>query len=96
MDQCLMENQAASARIKPLSMVDMSCAFVILGFGVSLGVLFFLFELIFKRIKDHYFNIDDLVNEQIDRTPVRPSGPKDEEVSSSGKVAADMTSLQNN
>ena len=50
-----MKNQDASARIKPLSLVDMSSAFVLLGLGLSLAVLVFLIELTYKRIKDHYF-----------------------------------------
>ena len=50
-----MENQGASARQKALSLVDMSSAFVVLGLGVSLSILVFLIELIYKRINDHYF-----------------------------------------
>ena len=50
-----MKNQDASARIEPLSLVDMSSAFVLLGLGLSLAVLVFLIELTYKRIKDHYF-----------------------------------------
>ena len=88
-----MENQAAAARIKPLSLVDMSCAFVILGFGVSLAVLVFLCELIYKRIKDHYVNIDDHVNEQEVGIPVRPSDLKEE---ASGTVSVVKVPLQNN
>ena len=61
-----MENQQASARIKPLSLVDMSSAFVILGLGISLSVLVFLIELIYKRIKDHYFTDHDIE----ERSPV--------------------------
>ena len=61
-----MENQQASARIKPLSLVDMSSAFVILWLGISLSVLVFLIELIYKRIKDHYFTDHDIE----ERSPV--------------------------
>ena len=61
-----MENQAASARIKPLSLVDMSSAFVVLGLGLSLAVLVFLLELIYKRIQDHYFTDHDIE----ERSPV--------------------------
>ena len=50
-----MENNQASARIKPLTLVDMSSAFVVFGIGMSLAILIFLLELIYKRIKDHYF-----------------------------------------
>ncbi len=50
-----MENQGASARQKALSLVDMSSAFVILGLGISLSILVFLIELVYKRINDHYF-----------------------------------------
>ena len=55
-DQCLMKNKEASARQKPLTLTDMSSAFVILGIGISLSLLVFLLELVYKRIKDHYFN----------------------------------------
>ena len=34
----------------------MSSAFVIFGLGISLAVLVFLLELIYKRCKDHYFD----------------------------------------
>ena len=33
----------------------MSSAFVILGFGLSLALLVFLWELAYTRIKDRYF-----------------------------------------
>ena len=58
-----MENQQATAHVKPLSLVDMSSAFVVLGLGISLSILVFLIELIYKRIKDHYFT-DDLLNKK--------------------------------
>ena len=54
-----MENKKTSSHQKPLSLVDMSSAFVVLGLGTSLAVLVFLLELIYKRIKDHYFTDDD-------------------------------------
>ena len=44
-----MKSQQVSASIKPLSLVDMSSAFVILGLGISLAILVFIFELIIKR-----------------------------------------------
>lgn len=50
-----MENQIASAGQKALSLVDMSSAFVVLGLGLSLAILVFFFEFIYKRIMDHYF-----------------------------------------
>ena len=56
-----MENQKASSRHKPLALVDMASAFVILGLGISLSVLVFLIELIYKRIKNHYFDEDDVI-----------------------------------
>ena len=43
----------SSAGHKKLSLTDMSSAFVIYGLGLSLGVLVFLIELIFDRIKLH-------------------------------------------
>ena len=55
MDQCLIENQQASSRLKALSLVDMSSAFVVFGLGISLSLLVFLIELIYKRVKGHYF-----------------------------------------
>ena len=54
-----MENQGASARIEALSLVDMSSAFVVFALGVSLSILVFLLELIYKRIKDHYLDTDN-------------------------------------
>jgi len=50
-----MENQIASAGQKALSLVDMSSAFVVLGLGLSVAILVFLVEFVYKRIKDHYF-----------------------------------------
>ena len=50
-----MENQQAGAHQKALTLKDMSSAFVVLGLGISLAFLVFLLELIYKRIKDHYF-----------------------------------------
>ena len=52
-----MKNQQASAHVKALSLTDMSSAFVLLGLGLSLAVLVFLIELIYKRIKDNYFTV---------------------------------------
>jgi len=49
-----MENQKASTHQKALSLVDMASAFVVLGLGVSLAILVYLLELIYKRINDHY------------------------------------------
>ena len=43
-DQCKMENQKGSVHVKPLSLWDMSSAFVILGLGISLAILVFLIE----------------------------------------------------
>ena len=68
-DQCKMENQQASARVKPLSLVDMSSAFVVLGLGISLAFLVFLLELIYKRIQDHYFTDHEKV--KATKTPVK-------------------------
>ena len=59
-DQCKMENQQASAQIKPLSLVDMASAFVVLGLGLSLAFLVFLLELVYRRIKKHLTN-DDII-----------------------------------
>ena len=54
-DQCRIENQVASARAKRLTLVDMSSAFVVLGLGISLSILIFLLELVYKRIQYHFF-----------------------------------------
>ena len=66
-----MENQLAEAQIKPLSLVDMSCAFVVFGLGLSLSCLVLFIEFIYKHIKDQYF-----VNEQVKAPPVRPFDTK--------------------
>ena len=55
-----MENQKASTRQKALSLADMASAFVVLGLGVSLAVLVYLFELIYKRTNDHFFPEDKI------------------------------------
>ena len=52
----------ASSRQKALSLADMASAFVVLGLGVSLAVLVYLFELIYKRINDHFFPEDKTNN----------------------------------
>ena len=39
--------------------MDMSSAFVVFGLGISLSVLVFLLELIYKGIKDHYLDTDN-------------------------------------
>ena len=65
-----MKNQQASAHVKPLSLVDMSSAFVVLGLGTSLAVLVFLIELIYKRINDHYFTHHDKIKVVKARAPV--------------------------
>lgn len=57
-DQCFIKNQETSARQKSLKLVDMSSAFAILGLGISVSVLVFLLELIYKRFKNRYFEHD--------------------------------------
>lgn len=88
-----MENQLASARQKPLSLVDMSTAFVLLGLGISLAILVFLLELIYKRISDHYFNTN-LVNKIIIKATPKPPGDKKARVipKSAGKQGNAMPS----
>lgn len=54
-----MENQKSSAQAKPLSLIDMSSAFVVLALGISLAVLVFLLETIYKHIKDRYSNLTE-------------------------------------
>ena len=53
-DQCLMENQNTQAGHKALALLDMSFAFVILGIGLSLSILVFLLEIIYKRIQTRF------------------------------------------
>ena len=64
-----MKNQKASSHQKPLSLVDVSSAFVVLALGISLSILVFLLELIFKRINDHYFADN---HKQVNTIPARP------------------------
>ena len=45
-----MENQIANTQAKPLSLVDMTSAFVVLGLGISLSSLVFSLELIYKLV----------------------------------------------
>ena len=75
-DQCKMANQQASARIRPLSLLELSPAFVLLGLGISLAVLVFLLELIYKRINDHYFSNTGTVHKIIIKAPSKPPGDK--------------------
>ena len=35
--------------------MDMASALIVFGLGMSLAILVFLLELIYKRISDHYF-----------------------------------------
>jgi len=46
-----MENQKGSVRVKPLSLTDLSSAFVVLGLGISLAFLVFLIERIIHVAK---------------------------------------------
>jgi len=45
-----MENQLPSTHAKPLSLVDMTSAFVVLCLGISFSIVVFLLELIYKRV----------------------------------------------
>ena len=38
-DRCLMQNQKTKSRAKPLTLVDMTSAFIVLGLGLSLSHL---------------------------------------------------------
>ena len=58
-----MENQKSSVRVKPLSLTDVSSAFVILGFGLSLAFLVFLIERIVHVAKITHCHSDG--NEEI-------------------------------
>jgi len=44
----LIENQKSSARQKPLSLIEMSSAFVVFGLGIGFSFLAFLFELAYS------------------------------------------------
>jgi len=45
-----MENQIPNTQAKPLSLVDMTSAFVVLGLGISLSSLVFSLELIYELV----------------------------------------------
>jgi hypothetical protein len=57
-DQCKMENQKGSVRVKPLSFTDLSSAFIILGLGFSLAFLVFLSEHIFYVTQSNERNLN--------------------------------------
>ena len=61
-----MENQKGSVRVKPLSLTDLSSAFVVLGLGISLAFLVFLIERIIHVAK---------TNNQFRRTNVLAVAP---------------------
>ena len=46
-----MENQKGSVRIKPLSLTDLSSAFIILGLGLSFSFLVFIIERFVHAVK---------------------------------------------
>ena len=81
-----MEYQKASSRHKALSLVDMSSAFVVLGLGVSLSILVFLIELIYKRINDHYIQLK--YNNTALPYPLIPEPYKEDKQQDKIKIAA--------
>ena len=54
-----MENQKGSVRVKPLSLTDLSSAFIILGLGFSLAFLVFLIERVIHVAKTKHHQSDD-------------------------------------
>lgn len=48
-DQCLLHNNIPKAGMKQLSLKDLFAAFVILGAGLTLSFITFLFELLANR-----------------------------------------------
>ena len=56
-----MENQKGSVRVKPLSLTDLSSAFIILGLGFSLAFLVFLIERVIHVAKTKHHQSDDNV-----------------------------------
>lgn len=46
---------------KKLSLADMSSAFVVLGLGISMAVLVFLMEIMYKRMKDCYLTAEPVI-----------------------------------
>lgn len=54
MDRCKLENQDVGGP-KPISLFELSSAFVILGIGLSLGILVYLVEKIISVYKERGF-----------------------------------------
>lgn len=65
-----MKNQLPDARARPLTLNDMLSAFILLGLGISLAILVYLLELIYKRINDHFFAVH-INNKPIQTRPLR-------------------------
>jgi len=55
-----MENQKGSVRVKPLSLTDLSSAFIILGLGFSLAFLVFLIERVIHVAKTKHQSDDNV------------------------------------
>ena len=58
---------------KKLSLLSMSGAFCLLAIGHGLAFLAFLCELIYKRIKQHYFDVNDEGRNQTNNVQTKPS-----------------------
>ena len=58
---------------KKLSLLSMSGAFCLLAIGHGLAFLAFLCELIYKRIKQHYFDVNDEGRNQTNNLQTKPS-----------------------
>ena len=55
-----MENQKGSVRVKPLTLTDLSSAFIILGLGFSLAFLVFLIERVIHVAKTKHQSDDNV------------------------------------
>ena len=94
-DQCKMENQKPNIRQKSLSLIDMSSAFLVFGFGLSLAFTVFLVELLFGCLQKNKKNNKDLppmANQRhilaIEATPPAkaPSANNDDELPNTDSV----------
>ena len=72
-----MENQKGAVGVKPLSLKDMSSAFIVLGLGISLAFLVFLIERIIFRFthRHHHRNRRNILVAPAPIAPIAPAAP---------------------
>ena len=80
-----MKNQLPDARARPLTLNDMLSAFIVLGLGISLAILVYLLELIYKRINDHFHTND----KPIQNRPLRTMNGQENKVLSANRKQGD-------